>query len=72
MFGYYDGTVIRVNVSLKMNQKVIVIPIEDENSIGESAAGGLHRCANSSLLEQEKDVWRKAAINKHKKMIGNN
>lgn len=28
--GYYDGTSVRVNESLRMNQKVIVIPIENE------------------------------------------
>ncbi len=48
-----------------MNQKVIVIPIENDTDLGESAAGGLHKYANPSLIEQEKDAWRKAAIKKH-------
>ena len=30
MIGYYDGTSVRVNEPLQMNQKVIVIPIENE------------------------------------------
>lgn len=63
--GYYDGTSVRVNESLRMNQKVIVIPIENEIDLGESAAGGLHKYANPSLTEKEKDVWREAAIKKH-------
>ena len=63
--GYYDGTAIRVDVSLQMNQKVIVIPIESETDLGESAAGGLHKYANPLLIEQEKDAWRKAAVRKH-------
>ena len=63
--GYYDGTAIRVEEPLQMNQKVIVIPIESEISFGESAEGGLHRYANPALIQQEKDVWRKAAIKKH-------
>ena len=60
--GYYDGTVVRIDKPLQMNQKVIVIPIENETYMGESAAGGLHKYSNSSLIEQEKDVWRKAAM----------
>jgi len=63
--GYYDGTAVRVDQPLQLNQKVIVIPIETETEFGESAAGGLHQYANPSLIEQEKDVWRKAAIKKH-------
>lgn len=45
-----------------MNQKVIVIPIESETDLEETAAGGLQQYANPSLVSQEKDVWRKAAI----------
>ncbi len=63
--GYYDGTSIQINKPLQMNQKVIIIPIESENDLGESAAGGLHKYANVSLIEQEKGAWRKAAIKKH-------
>lgn len=63
--GYYDGTAVRVNEPLQVNQKVIVIPIENEMDLGESAAGGLRKYANPSLTEQEKDAWRKAAVKKH-------
>lgn len=65
MIGYYDGTAVRVNEPLQINQKVIVIPLDNEMDMGESAAGGLHKYAKPSLIEQEKDAWRKAAINKH-------
>ena len=65
MIGYYDGTAIRVDEPLQKNQKVIVIPVENEMDLGESAAGGLHKYANPSLIEQEKDGWRKAEIKKH-------
>lgn len=63
--GYYDGTAIRVNEHLQKNQKVIIIPIESEENLTETAAGGLHKYANPSLIEQEKDTWRKAALIKH-------
>ena len=65
IIGYYDGTAIRVDEPLQKNQKVIVIPVENETDLGESAAGGLHKYANPSLIEQEKDAWRKAVIKKH-------
>lgn len=65
MIGYYDGTAIRIDEPLQKNQKVIVIPVENEADLEGSAAGGLHKYANPSLIEQEKDVWRKAAIKKH-------
>lgn len=65
MIGYYDGTAVRVNEPLQINQKVLVIPIENETNLGESAAGGLHKYADLSLIEQEKDAWRKAAVKKH-------
>ena len=48
-----------------MNQKVIIIPIEREDDWGESAEGGLHKYADASLMEQEKDAWRKAAVKKY-------
>lgn len=65
MIGYYDGTAVRINEPLQVNQKVIVIPIENEPDLEESAAGGLHKYANPALIEQEKEAWRKAAIRKH-------
>jgi len=55
MIGYYDGTVVRVNEPLQMNQKVIVIPIENETDLGESAADELHKYVNPSLIEQEQE-----------------
>lgn len=63
--GYYDGTTVRVNEQLQMNQKVIVIPIESEENLTETAAGGLHKYANPSLISQEKDAWRKAVVKKY-------
>jgi len=65
IMGYYDGTAVQVSKPLQMNQKVIIIPIESENDLGESAAGGLHKYADVSLIEQEKDAWRKAAVKKY-------
>ncbi|MDE6889364.1 MAG: hypothetical protein K2P45_12120 [Eubacterium sp.] len=65
--GYYDGTAVRVNEQLQMNQKVIVIPVESEGNLSETAAGGLHKYANLSLIDQEKDVWRRAAVEKYVK-----
>ncbi len=65
IIGYYDGTAIRVDETLQMNQKVIVIPIESDMDLGESAAGGLHKNADPLLTGQEKDAWRKAALKKH-------
>ena len=50
--GYYDGTAVRVNEPLPINQKVIVIPVENEMEWEESAAGVLHQYANTSLIEQ--------------------
>lgn len=63
--GYYDGTAVQIKEPLQMNQKVIVIPIENEMDFEKSAAGGLRKYANPLLVEQEKDVWRKAAVKKH-------
>lgn len=65
IIGYYDGTAVQVKEPLQMIQKVIVIPIENDTDLGESAAAGVHKYANPSLIEQEKDAWRKAAIKKH-------
>ena len=65
MIGYYDETVICVDEPLQKNQKVIVIPVENETDLGESVAGGLHKYANLSLIEQENDAWRKAVLKKH-------
>ena len=63
--GYYDGTAVRIDTPLKINQKVIVIPIETEEDMEETAAGGLHKYANPSLIAKENDAWREAVIRKH-------
>ena len=63
--GYYDGTAVRIDTPLKINQKVIVIPIETEEDMEETVAGGLHKYANPSLIAKEKDAWREAVIRKH-------
>ena len=65
IMGYYDGTAVQVNKPLQMNKKVIIIPIESEDDWEESAEGGLHKYADASLIEQEKDAWRKAAVKKY-------
>ena len=58
--GYYDGTAIRIKKSLQINQKVIVIPIEYESDLEESAAGGLRKYADPALIEREKgEVFRR-------------
>lgn len=67
IMGYYDGTAVQISEPLQLNQKVIVIPVENQIDMGESAAGGLHKYADPSLVEQEKEAWRKAAIRKHAK-----
>lgn len=63
--GYYDGTAIQVNEQLQMNQKVIVIPIENEEGLMSTAAGRLHKYANPSVIEREKDIWKEAMVKKH-------
>lgn len=63
--GYYDGTAVQVSEPLPLNQKVIVIPIENEINSEQSAAGSLHKYANQNLIEQEQDAWRKAMVIKH-------
>lgn len=63
--GYYDGTAIRVNEQLQINQRVIVIPIENEESLADTAAGGLHKYANLSMIGLEKDAWREAMVKKY-------
>lgn len=63
--GYYDGTVIRVDKPLRLHQKVIVIPVEDNVEPQESAAGALHKYANPALIKDEKDAWKKAVARKH-------
>ena len=65
--GYYDGTAVRIDRPLKKNQKVLVIPLDDETDIGTSAAGGLKQYTDPALIEREKDAWAQAAAEKHGK-----
>lgn len=68
--GYYDGTTVRIdtpNVPLQKNQKVLVIPIDDERPRRTSAAGSLKQYANPALIEQEKDAWANAVLEKYGK-----
>lgn len=62
--GYYDGTAVQVNEQLQMNQRVIVIPIENEENLIDTAAGGLHKYADLSMIGLEKDAWREAMLKK--------
>ena len=48
--GYYDGSVIQIKESLKPNQRVIIIPIDDDVVTGSSAAGALKKYADPSLI----------------------
>lgn len=50
---------------LQMNQRVIVIPIEDEENLMDTAAGGRHKYADSSMIELEEGTWREAMVKKH-------
>ena len=63
--GYYDGMAVQVDEQLQINQKVIVIPIESDDSLIETAVGGLHKYANPSIIGLEKDAWRGAMVKKH-------
>lgn len=63
--GYYDGTAVQIAMPLQLNQKVLIIPIETDDDVNETAAGGLHKYANPELIAEEKDAWRKAAIKKN-------
>ena len=63
--GYYDGTVVRTDIPLKINQKVMIIPIDDTD-IG-TAGGILHDYANVDLIESEKTAWAEAMVKKHGK-----
>lgn len=65
IMGYYDGTAVRVDEPLQMNQKVIVIPVETGRNLRQTAAGGLRKYADVSLIDQEKDIWRGIAVEKH-------
>ena len=59
--GYYDGTVVRTDVNFKLNQRVLIIPIENMDD-EDTAAGMLHEYANTDLIDQENDAWRQAVV----------
>ena len=63
--GYYDGSVIQIQESLSPNQRVIIIPIDDDVVTGSFAAGGLKKYAIPSMVNLEKDAWKQAAVNKY-------
>lgn len=62
--GYYDGTSVVTDYKFALNQKVRIIPIEDNEAEG-SIAGMLSEYANPELISLEKEAWRNAAIKKH-------
>ena len=49
--GYYDGTAVRVSEPLAMNQKVIVIPIENDTDFVKTAAGGVPKNSKPALID---------------------
>ena len=63
--GYYDGSVVQIQEPLKLNQRVIVIPIDDDVVTGSFAAGGLKKYAIPSMVNLEKDAWKQAAVKKY-------
>ncbi len=65
MIGYYEKTNILEKEPLQTDKMIPVIPVKCDTDMGESAAGGLHKYANPTLIEQEKGEWRRAAVRKH-------
>lgn len=68
--GYYDGTAVRIDTlgaPLKKNQKVLIIPLGDEKATGLSAAGSLRQYADPALIDQEKEAWPRAVLEKYGK-----
>lgn len=59
--GYYDGNAVRTDAQLDINQRVLIIPVSDDFFDG-SAAGTLHEYASPDLIPEEKEAWKKAAI----------
>lgn len=62
MVGYYDGQNIVTEAKLELNQRVMIIPIENDTPV---SAGMLHNYANPDLIPMEKEAWRNAVIAKH-------
>jgi len=65
IIGYYDGSVVKVDKPLKKEQRVLVIPVEDEELL--SAAGALQKYADKQKAAKEKDAWKKAVTEKYGK-----
>ena len=67
ILGYYDGTSVRTDAKLDLNQKVIIFPMDDVffDDLEGTAAGMLHEYANPDLQSEEKEAWKKAMVNKH-------
>ena len=68
--GYYDGENIRLleAVDVRPNQKVIVTVTDEFIQTTEkkkSLRGALSSYANPSLIEKEKDAWKRAMVKKH-------
>lgn len=64
--GYYDGTSVVTDYKFALNQKVRIIPIEDDE-VECSIAGMLSEYANPDLISLEKEAWRNATIKKYEK-----
>ena len=67
ILGYYDGTSVRTDAKLELNQKVMIFPMDDIflNESEGTAAGKLHEYANPQLQLEEKEAWKKAMVEKH-------
>lgn len=61
----FDGSIERAAQGVEETDCCIRPAFWLRNEIGESAAGGLHKYANPSLIEQQKNAWRKAAVKKY-------
>ena len=65
IIGYYDGSVVHVQESLKKNQHVQIIPLEEGALTGSSVAGSLKKYANHALIDSEDEAWERATVEKH-------
>lgn len=58
--GYYDGNAVQTDAQLKVNQKVIIIPIDETYVESDSAGGSLKEYANPDLISSENMAWLNA------------
>lgn len=70
--GYYDGNTVQTleKIQAKKNQKLIITVLDEfieetPARKGDSARGSLSKYANPELWEEEKNAWKKAAIEKY-------